>query len=86
VVFVVVGEEREHRILVLHLAVDHGLIPGDHLGELARSVDHMDEAGGANARHRRMFPSFGVPISAFFAAIATGFRDRWAFPLASCTP
>ena len=58
VVFVVVGEEREHRILILHLAVEHGLIPGDHLVELARAVDHMDEAGGANARHGRMIPSY----------------------------
>jgi hypothetical protein len=58
VVFVVVGEQREHRLLVLHPAVEHGLISGDQLVELARSVDHMDEAGGANARHRRMFPSY----------------------------
>ena len=56
--FVVVGEECEHRILVLHLAVEHGLIPGDHPVELARAVDHVDEAGGANTRHGRNLPSY----------------------------
>ena len=47
--------DDEHRVR-LQGAVP-GLIPGDHLVELARVVDHMDEVGVANARHRRMFPS-----------------------------
>ena len=60
-VSVVVGEEREPRVLVLRPAVKHGLISGNHLVELARAVHHMDKVGWANARH---FPS-GVAIGMF---------------------
>ena len=49
VMLVVIGQEGEHRVLVLDLAVEHGLVPGDHLVEAARAIDHMDEARRADA-------------------------------------
>jgi len=51
VVLVVVSQEREGRVLVLHLGVEHRLVPAHHLLEAARAVDDVDELGGADAGH-----------------------------------
>ena len=51
VMLVVVGQEGQDGVLVLHLAVEHRLVPGDHLVELARAIDDMHEAGRTDAGH-----------------------------------
>jgi len=53
VMLVVVGEKRQYRILVLDLAVEHRLIPSDHLVELTGAIDDMDETGRTDAGHGR---------------------------------
>ena len=51
VMLVVVGQEGQHRRLVLHPAVEHRLVPVDHPVELAGAIDHVDEAGRTDAGH-----------------------------------
>jgi hypothetical protein len=51
VVLVVVGQERERRVLVLDLGVEDRLVPAHHGLEAARAVDDMNELGGTNAGH-----------------------------------
>src|ERR1035441_5051755 len=43
VMFVVVCEKRQGRVLVLHLGSEHGLVPVDHLVEAARAVHDVHE-------------------------------------------
>jgi len=66
-VLVVIGEEGEHRVLIAHLGVEHRLIPLDHLLEAAGAVNHMDEPGGAYARHD------GLPSRWLHGGVEPGF-------------
>ena len=51
VMFVVIGQESQHGILILDLCVKDGLVPADPLLKAPRAVDEMDELGRTDAWH-----------------------------------
>jgi hypothetical protein len=75
-VFVVIGEKGQHRILVSHLGVEHRLVPLDHLLEAPGAVNHMNKPSGADTRHDGLTPqrrhgSTGLPLR-LKASLVTG--------------
>ena len=48
-VFVVIGQEGQRRVLMLDLGVEHCLVPAQHLLEAAGAVDDVHELDGADA-------------------------------------
>jgi hypothetical protein len=50
-VFAIVGQKCQHRVLVLDLSIEHGFIPMHHLLETASAVNNVSELCRANARH-----------------------------------